>query len=209
MCYLEVHLFVFLNALLEPRMAELSEFKIIFLYCLIVSLSDGVINELENLENVICEETLHPSSDDKNFVKIWGRLLSILKDIYELMNSGDSQGYVLAKHLFATGGPPCLKTILGIKELKDRYNLSYDRTDFLYGLVKSTQLAYTLVELKYNMTDFENYKKSLYYPGNDKIFPANPNQTYENVVNNFANQALGPEEEEIKQRNDCVPDFAV
>lgn len=184
-------------------MTELSEFNIILLYFLILSeLSGGFINEIENLNNVICEEMLHHSSDDKKFVEIWGRLLKIFKDIYELMNNGDSQGYVLAEHLFKTQ-PSCLKSSVDVKKLSERYNLSYERTNFLYNVVKATHLAYSLVELKYNMTDLENFKKSLHYPGNNFTDSA----MLQPGVDNFQNPKLNEEDEEIKQRNSCVPDF--
>lgn len=183
--------------------------SIIVAYCFKFEITDAYTDELENLNNDICEEMLHPTSNDNKFVSIWGRILKIFYQVYQLMDNGDSKGYAIAKQLIGKGVPSCFSNAISIKELKENYNLSIERTDFLYGLMSTTRFAYTLIEIKYNMTDLENYKKSLYCAGNN--ITETENQTVEatKVTNYYENPKLGPEEEAALERNECVPDFRV
>lgn len=189
-------------------MSELSVRLItVFVYCIIVfALNDSYVDELKELNNAVCEEMRCPSSDHVKFIKVWGRLLKFLKDVYMLMNSGDSKGYKIAKYLIDRASVSCFKLPMSEQELKEIYNLSNENTKFLYSLMSTTIVSYSLVEMKYNMKIYAKYEEFLRYVGNN----CSDIQTETiRIEEHVANTKPNADEQWGWERNDCIPDFTV
>lgn len=190
-------------------MRERSVFLIAVFVCRIIvsGLKDSSVHELESINNAVCEEMLCPTRDSTIFLKVWGRMLKFLHDLYQLMDDGDSEAYEIAKYLIDKGGPSCLLKTMNTREVHEIYDLTYERTDFVYTVQTSTRSAYSLIEIKYNMTNFELYKKSLWFEGDNSTVRMNVTDQNINQFNVPEEDAFGGDEELKKQRIGCVPDF--